>query len=175
MGALHVLVNNAAVIRRAAFLEYGDSDWEETIAVNLRAAFLCAQEAARDMVRQGIRGRIVNISSVGGMAAHADLCAYDASKAGMDMLTRSAATALAPMGITVNSVSPGAIEVDRNREEFAGPSAARRWKGVIPLGHWGRPEDIANAVIFLASGEAGFVTGHTLVVDGGQTIALSSP
>ena len=175
MGAIHVLVNNAAVIRRAPFLEFSEKDWEQTLAINLRAAFVCTQEAARAMVLQGIRGRIVNISSVGGMLAHTDLCAYDASKAGMDMLTRSAAAALGPRGITVNSVSPGAIEVKRNKSEFAGASAVRRWKSVIPLGHWGRPEDIANAVIFLASDEARFITGHTLVVDGGQTIALSSP
>ena len=175
MGAVHVLVNNAAVVRRAPFLDFSEKDWEETIAVNLRAAFVCAQEAARAMARQGIRGRIINISSVGGLLAHSELCAYDASKAGMDMLTRSAAVELAPRGITVNSVSPGAIGVERNKLEFAGAAAARRWKGVIPLGHWGRPEDIANAVVYLASEEAGFVTGHTLVVDGGQTIALTSP
>jgi len=175
MGALHVLVNNAAIVRCAPFLEYRLEDWEATFAINLRAAFLCAREAARMMVRAGIRGRIINISSIGGMLAHTDLCAYDASKAGMDMLTRSAAAALGPRGITVNSVSPGAIEVKRNKSEFAGASAVRRWKSVIPLGHWGRPEDIANAVIFLASDEARFITGHTLVVDGGQTIALSSP
>ena len=175
MGAIHVLVNNAAVVRRAPFLEFREKDWEETIAVNLRAAFVCAQEAARAMVEQRIRGRIVNISSIGGMHSHSNLCAYDASKAGMDMLTRSAAVELAPRGITVNSVSPGAIKVERNKDEFAGASAVRRWKSVIPLAHWGRPEDIANAVIYLASDEAGFITGHTLVVDGGQTIALSSP
>jgi NAD(P)-dependent dehydrogenase (short-subunit alcohol dehydrogenase family) len=175
MGAVHVLVNNAAIIRRASFLEFSDNDWDETLSVNLRAAFLCAQEAARAMVRQGIKGRIINISSVGGMIAHADLCAYDASKAGMDMLVRSMAVALASHGITVNSVSPGAIAVERNRDEFADASAVEKWKSVIPVGHWGRPEDVAGAVMYLASEEAGFITGHTLVVDGGQTIALTSP
>jgi glucose 1-dehydrogenase len=175
MGAVHVLVNNAAIIRRASFLEFSDSDWEETFSVNLRAAFLCAQEVARAMVRQGTRGRIINISSVGGMIAHADLCAYDASKAGMDMLVRSMAVALAPHGITVNSVSPGAIAVERNKDEFADASAVERWKTVIPVGHWGRPEDVAGAVMYLASEDSAFVTGHTLVVDGGQTIALTSP
>jgi NAD(P)-dependent dehydrogenase (short-subunit alcohol dehydrogenase family) len=175
MGAVHVLVNNAAVVRRAPLLDFSEKDWEATFAVNLRAAFICVQEAARSMVSLGIRGRIVNISSVGGMLAHSNLCAYDVSKAGLDMLTRSAAVELAPRGITVNSVSPGAIQVERNTDEFAAPSAVRRWKRVIPIGHWGVPDDIAKAVIYLASDEAGFVTGHTLVVDGGQTIALSSP
>jgi NAD(P)-dependent dehydrogenase (short-subunit alcohol dehydrogenase family) len=175
MGSIHVLVNNAAIVRRAPFLEFSETDWEETLAVNLQAAFICAQESARAMVRQGIRGRIINISSVGGMIAHADLCAYDASKAGMDMLVRSMAVALASRGITVNSVSPGAIAVERNKDEFADASAAERWKTVIPVGHWGRPEDVAGAVMYLASDEAEFITGHTLVVDGGQTIALTSP
>jgi NAD(P)-dependent dehydrogenase (short-subunit alcohol dehydrogenase family) len=175
MGALHVLVNNAAIIRRSSFLEFTESDWEDTIAVNLRASFVCAQEAARAMVRLGIRGRIVNVSSVGGMLAHADLCAYDTSKAALDMLTRSAAVALAPRGITVNAVSPGAIEVERNRDELSGAETERRWRSIIPLGHWGQPSDIAHAVIYLASEEAQFVTGHVLVVDGGQTVALASP
>lgn len=175
MGAVHVLVNNAAVIRRAAFLEFGDAAWEETMAVNLRAVFLCSQEIARDMVRRGIRGRIIAVSSVGGMIAHADLCAYDASKAGVDMLVRSMAVALAVSGITVNSVSPGAIAVERNADEFTGADAGERWKKVIPVGHPGQPEDVAAAVMYLASDDAGFVTGHTLVVDGGQTVALTSP
>jgi NAD(P)-dependent dehydrogenase (short-subunit alcohol dehydrogenase family) len=175
MGALHVLVNNAAVVRRASFLDYSESDWDETIAVNLRGPFICAQEAARAMARLAIRGRILNISSVGGMLAHANLCAYDASKAGLDMLTRSEAVALAPLGITVNSVCPGAIRVERNRDEFAGAEAERLWKRIIPLGTGGQPEDVAAAVVFLASEEAGFITGHVLVVDGGQSITLYSP
>lgn len=175
LGPIHVLVNNAAVIRRARFLEYRQDDWDETIAVNLRAAFLCAQEAARAMVAQRIRGRIINLSSVGAIRAHSDLCAYDASKAAIETLTRSIAVALAAHGITVNSVSPGAIAVERNKDEFAGAEAVQRWKSAIPLGHWGRPEDIAGAVMYLASEEAGFVTGHTLVVDGGQTITLACP
>jgi NAD(P)-dependent dehydrogenase (short-subunit alcohol dehydrogenase family) len=175
MGAVHVLVNNAAIVRRAPFLDFSEKDWQETFAVNLHAAFVCTQEAARAMVKQRIHGRIINISSVGGLIAHSQLCAYDASKAGMDMFTRSVAVELAPLSITVNSVSPGAIQVERNLDEFAEASAVRRWKRVIPLGHWGKPEDIAHAVMYLASDEAGFVTGHTLVVDGGQTIALSSP
>jgi NAD(P)-dependent dehydrogenase (short-subunit alcohol dehydrogenase family) len=175
MGAIHVLVNNAAIVRRAAFLEFTEADWDETLAVNLRGTFLCTQEAARAMVRLGIRGRIVNISSVGGMLAHADLCAYDASKAAIDMLTRSAAFALGSHGIAVNAVSPGAIEVERNRDEFEGEQGAARWRNIIPFGRWGRPEDIARAVLFLAADETQFLTGQVLVVDGGQTIALASP
>jgi NAD(P)-dependent dehydrogenase (short-subunit alcohol dehydrogenase family) len=175
MGALHVLVNNAAVVHRASFLDYSESDWDETIAVNLRGPFICAQEAARAMARLEIRGRILNISSIGGMLAHSNLCAYDASKAGLDMLTRSEAVALAPLGITVNAVCPGAIHVERNQDEFAGPQAEQLWKRIIPLGAAGQPVDVAAAVVFLASEEAGFITGHVLVVDGGQSATLYSP
>jgi NAD(P)-dependent dehydrogenase (short-subunit alcohol dehydrogenase family) len=175
LGPLHVLVNNAAVVRRASFLDYGEREWEETFAVNLRAAFICTQEAARTMIAQGIQGCIVNVSSVGGLLAHANLCAYDASKAGLDMLTRCTALELASQGIRVNSVVPGAIEVQRTKDEHAGATMVRRWRKLIPLGHRGQPEDIAKAVIFLASDDARFVTGQTLVVDGGQTIVLSGP
>jgi L-rhamnose 1-dehydrogenase len=173
VGPLHILVNNAAVVRWASFLDYAESDWNETFTINLRAPFLMTQEVARAMVRLGIRGRIINISSVGGIVAHEDLCAYDASKAALDMLTRSAAVALGPQGITVNSVCPGAIKVERNREEFAGSETEGWWQKVIPLGHAGLPQDIAHAVIFLASEEAQFVNGHVLVVDGGQSIAMA--
>ena len=173
MGPLHVLVNNAAVVRRGSFLDFAQADWDETLAVNLRAAFLISQETARAMVRMGIRGRIVNISSVGGLIAHEDLCAYDSSKAALDMLTRAAAVDLGRHGITVNSVCPGAIKVERNQAEFDGPGTEQWWQNVIPVGHWGQPEDIAQAVIFLASDEAQYVTGHVLVVDGGQSIGLA--
>jgi NAD(P)-dependent dehydrogenase (short-subunit alcohol dehydrogenase family) len=127
------------------------------------------------MVEKGIRGRIVNVSSVGGTLAHRGLCAYDAAKAGMDMLTRCMAVELAPHGITVNAVVPGAIEVDRNRALFASAENAREWKKFIPLGRWGQPEDVARVVVFLASEDAAFVNGQALVVDGGQTAVLPEP
>jgi len=175
MGRIDVVVNNAAIVRWAPFLDFRVSDWDETLAVNLRGAFLCAQEAARAMVARHIKGRIINISSIGGILAHDRLCAYDAAKGGMAMLTRCAALELAPHGITVNEIAPGAIEVDRTRREFEGPGMARRWKKIIPVGEWGQPEDIARAVLFLASDDAHYITGQTFVVDGGQSIRLSQP
>jgi NAD(P)-dependent dehydrogenase (short-subunit alcohol dehydrogenase family) len=175
LGRIDVLINNAAVVHRAPFLEYPLPEWDRSFAVNLRGAFLCAQAAARVMVERGTRGRIINMSSVGGMLAHEHLCAYDSAKAGIQMLTRGIALELAPFGITANCIAPGAIEVDRNRAEFVGAATVRGWKKIIPLGHWGRPEDIAQAVVFLCSDDAGFITGQTLVIDGGQTIALSRP
>jgi NAD(P)-dependent dehydrogenase (short-subunit alcohol dehydrogenase family) len=175
MGKVDVVVNNAAVVHRSSLLEIPETAWEETFAVNLRAALLCTQVAARSMIACGIRGRIINISSVGGLLAHDDLCAYDASKAGMLALTRCAARELARHGITVNAVVPGAIEVARTQGEFAGVESADRWQDIIPVGHRGNPDDVARAVLFLAAEEAAFITGQAFVVDGGQTITLSQP
>lgn len=175
LGKINVVVNNAATVLRATFLDFAVEDWDRTFAVNLRGAFLLTQAAARSMVDKGTGGRIVNISSIGGLLAHDSLCAYDAAKAGMNMLTRCAALELGPHGITVNTIAPGAIEVDRNKQEFEGNAATQYWKKTIPVGHWGRTEDIARAVVFLASPDAGFINGQTLVVDGGQSIMLSQP
>ena len=175
MGRIDILVNNAAVVRHAPFLSFPTEDWDWTLSVNLRGVFLCSRAVARSMIEKGIRGRIVNVSSVGGTFAHRGLCAYDAAKAGMDSLTRCMAVELARHGITVNAVVPGAIEVDRNRAEIASAENALRWKKVIPLGRWGQPEDVARVVVFLASEDAGFVNGQALVVDGGQTAVLSEP
>ncbi|MFH1006414.1 MAG: SDR family oxidoreductase [Candidatus Latescibacterota bacterium] len=173
LGRVDVLVNNAATVIRAPFLDFALADWDQTFAVNLRGAFLLSQAAARSMNDGGIKGRIINISSVGGMIAHDSLCAYDAAKAGMNMLTRCAARELGPLGITVNAIVPGAIEVDRTKEEFADPARSDRWKRVIPVGRRGQPEEIARAVVFLASQDAGFINGQTLVIDGGQSVVLS--
>jgi NAD(P)-dependent dehydrogenase (short-subunit alcohol dehydrogenase family) len=175
IGRIDILVNNAAVVCHAPFLSFTTRDWDWTLSVNLRSAFLCSQAVARGMVEEGTRGRIVNVSSVGGTLAHRGLCAYDAAKAGMEGLTRCMAVELAPHGITVNAVVPGAIEVDRNRKELATAGNARTWQRLIPLGRWGQPEDVARVVVFLASEDAGFVTGQAVAVDGGQSVVLSEP
>lgn len=163
-GRLDLLVNNAGVQTWQPFLEVGEADWDRTIDTNLKGTFLCTQAAARHMAAHG-GGSIVNIGSGCNKLPFPNLAAYSASKAGIEMLTRAAAIELGPLGIRVNCVAPGAIEVERTRLES--PDYAARWGGITPLGRVGTPADVGRAVVFLASDAASFCTGQTVWVDGG--------
>ncbi len=158
-GRLDLLVNNAGIFFRAKFAEVTEEQWDRILDANLKAQFLCAQAAAPLMKRHG-RGRIINISSIGGLLAWPDYTHYCVSKAGVIMLTRCLARTLAPE-IMVNSVAPGTIQFPG---ELPDETQIRR----TPLGHNGSGEDVAGAVAFLAQAE--FITGQVLVVDGGRTI-----
>lgn len=171
LGGLGILVCNAARIQRKPFLEITDDDFRAMQATNLHGYFACAQDAARGMVAQGGGGRIVMISSINQAHASPDLAHYVASKGGVMMLARSMALELAPHGITVNLVAPGTIETDINRHMLADPAFRARKLAPVPLARAGTPEDVAGAVAYLASREAGYVTGSTITVDGGLTIA----
>lgn len=166
-GQIDVLVNNAAVTggpALAPFLEADDEHLDAVIDVNLKAAFRCAREAAR-LMRAG--GVIVNIGSVAAYAAQSEAAAYVASKAGLLGLTRSLALELAPYGIRAVFIAPGDIDTDASRD-LGGPTADERpWQRRTPLGRRGHPEDVAAAVAFACSDDASFVTGASLVVDGG--------
>ena len=166
-GSLDILVNNAGVTRDNLLLRMSDEDWDRVLAINLRGAFVCSRAAARTMIRQR-RGAIVNIASVVGVIGNAGQCNYSASKAGLIGLTKSSARELAGRGVTVNAVAPGYIQTamtdklaDEQRE------AVLR---TIPLQSLGTPEDIASAIVFLASDEARYITGHVLHVDGGMAM-----
>jgi NAD(P)-dependent dehydrogenase (short-subunit alcohol dehydrogenase family) len=163
-GAIDVLVNNAGVQTWTPFLDVTEAEWDMVIATNLKGCFLCTQAAARQMKAQG-RGSIVNIGSGCNKVPFPGLVAYTASKGGIEMLTKVAAVELGPLGIRVNCVAPGAIEVERTRLEDA--DYAGKWSKVAPLRRVGQPEDVAEAVVFLASDKASFVSGQTLWVDGG--------
>jgi 3-oxoacyl-[acyl-carrier protein] reductase len=163
-GAIDVLVNNAGVQTWTPFLDVTEEEWDLVIATNLKGCFLCTQAAARQMKTQG-RGAIVNIGSGCNKIAFPKLVAYTASKGGIEMLTKVAAVELGPLGIRVNCVAPGAIEIERTRIED--PNYAETWGRVAPLRRVGVPQDIADAVVFLASDKASFVSGQTIWVDGG--------
>jgi 3-oxoacyl-[acyl-carrier protein] reductase len=167
LGEIDVLVNNAAVSLGESFLETSLETWSRTIAVNLTGPFLCAQAVARAMVGAGTRGRIVNVASINSFAAERRAASYVASKGGIAMLTKAMAVDLAGHGIRVNAVAPGPIRTEATAALFdAEPYRSAIVQGV-PLGRSGDAAEVAAAVHFLASEEASFVTGETLVVDGG--------
>lgn len=161
---LDILVNNAGTQTWKPLLDLEEAEWDRVIRTNLKGCFLCTQRAARHMREHG-GGSIVNIGSGCNKIPFPNLSSYTASKGGIEMFTKSAAIELAPYGIRVNCVAPGAIEIERTRQEATG--YAETWAGVTPLGRVGQPLDVARAVAFLASGAADFITGQTLFVDGG--------
>ena len=169
-GEPEVLVNNAGLIDVELHVLEADEDWwDKVIDVNLKGEFLCALAAAKLMAPLG-RGSIINLSSGGGQRAHRGMVSYDAAKGGVDGMTRALALDLAPYGIRVNALAPGAINVMGLSEE----EAARRGE-TIPLGYVGAAEDMAGPAVFLASDESAYVTGVVLSVDGGLLAQQRSP
>ena len=163
-GRLDILVNNAGMQVWAPLLELAEEDWDRVIDTNLKGCFLCTQQAARHMKDHG-GGRIVNIGSGCNKVAFPNLVSYTASKGGMEQFTKVAAVELGAHGITVNCVAPGAILIERTAlesDDYAG-----KWGRLTPMGRVGQPSDVAEAVAFLCTDAAEFVTGQTLLVDGG--------
>ena len=165
LGGLDCMVNNAGRQTFASILELSEEDWDKTIKTNLKGSFLCTQIAARVLKEQGRGGSIINIGSGANKQPFLNLVDYCASKGGLEQLTRVSACELGQYGIRVNCVAPGAIEIERTREES--PDYAGTWSPLTPMGRIGLPEDIANMVVHLASDAAEFVTGQTVYVDGG--------
>jgi glucose 1-dehydrogenase len=176
-GTVHILVANAGIERPAAIQDMSLADWQAVIDVNLTGALLTARAATREFLRRGPQpdrsaatGKIVFTSSVHEIIPWAFQVNYAASKAGIGMLMRSLAQELAPMKVRVNSVAPGAIRTPINTQAWQTEAAREKLLGLIPYGRIGEPDDVARAVVWLASDAADYVTGATLVVDGGMTL-----
>ena len=163
---LDILVNNAGMSIRGRFWEVTDAEWEEQVNVNFRSPFVLAQHAARQMIEREVRGRIVNVSTIGVHACHPDAAVYDSAKGAVEAMTRNMGYELAPYGISVNCVVPGAIADRPNATET--PESWEVAKQNIPFGRLGRSEDIAAAVRFFCLPETEFTTGQALIIDGGH-------
>jgi NAD(P)-dependent dehydrogenase (short-subunit alcohol dehydrogenase family) len=166
-GPFDVLINNAGIYPLRPLLEIDDAEWRAMIDANLGSIHLCTQAAAKGMIANGIEGAIVNITSIEAHVPAMLHAHYTAAKAGAAMYTRNAALELGPHGIRVNAVAPGLIDYPELASLW--PEGVRRWKEKAPLGRLGDRTDVANACLFLASPAASFITGATLVVDGGIT------
>jgi acetoin reductase-like protein len=175
-GRLDVLVNNAGRLITRAFMDVTEADWDATLGLDLKSVFFATQATARVMIAAGAAGRIVNIASISGRSGRPDQTPYAAAKAGVISLTRSAALALAPHGITVNAVCPGVVDTPLTRQlhieraKAAGitpEESLRRMLARVPLGRIETPEDVAGVVAFLCSPDSAYITGQTLNVCGG--------
>jgi 3-oxoacyl-[acyl-carrier protein] reductase len=172
LGRIDVLINNAGIARKSAFLDTDSAAWDRTIAVNLRGMFLVAQEVARRMVADGGGGAIVNMASTNALGGEQDFADYNASKGGVLQLTRTMAVELGPLGVRVNCVCPGFIDTPLNRALGTEQDFLAYERDRIPLGRRGTSEEVAALYAFLASDEASFVHGAAVVVDGGQTAVM---
>ena len=169
LGGVDVLVNNAGIAISGTILDLSDEDFDRTMAVNLKSAFAATQVAARRMVEDGVKGSIVNMSSVNAVMTIPGILAYNVSKGGLSQLTRNAAVALSEHGIRVNAIGPGTILTDLVRKSiFTSEEARRSVMSRTPLRRAGEPHEIASIALFLATAESSYITGQVIYADGGR-------
>jgi 3-oxoacyl-[acyl-carrier protein] reductase len=165
---IDILVNNAGITKDGLLLRMGEAEWDAVLNVNLKGTFNCIKAVSKVMVKQR-SGKIISIASIIGLIGNAGQANYSASKAGVIALTKTAAKELAARNINVNAVAPGFIETDMTAKL---PEQIReKMKEAIPLGRFGSPDDVAKVIVFLASEEAGYITGQTVVIDGGMVMS----
>ncbi|HLH54318.1 MAG TPA: glucose 1-dehydrogenase [Verrucomicrobiae bacterium] len=167
LGQIDILVNNAGVEKNADFWSVSEQDYDLVLNVNLKGVFFATQFFVRHLMETKRPGRIINMSSVHEELPFPHFAPYCMSKGGMKMMTRDLAIELAPLGITINSIAPGAIETPINSKLLHDPAKLKTLLGNIPLGRLGKPEDVAGVVAFLASADADYITGTTIFADGG--------
>lgn len=168
-GKLDILVNNAGIAPFKAFLEMTEEDWDKVLDINLKGQFLCAQAAAKEMVKNNW-GRIINIASIASGqvgTGFPQIAHYCASKGGVTAMTEALADELTPMGINVNAIGPGMIETAMTEGILADEQTSKAYLARIPKGRFGKPEDIGYLAVYLASDEADYITGATIFIDGG--------
>lgn len=166
MGGVDILVNNAGIIRRSPAETYPASDWDATVEIDLNAAFFLSQAAGRVMLEKG-RGKIINVCSVLAFQGGMNVVAYSAAKHGMAGLTKALANEWASRGVNVNAIAPGYIATELTSALQNNPDRSKALLDRTPIGRWGRPQDLAGAVLFLASPASDFIHGAVLPVDGG--------
>lgn len=171
-GGLDILVNNAGICPFVEWFDMTEEIFERVHQVNLKGAFLCSQQASRIMRDQGRGGRIISLSSISALVGGSFQTHYTPTKAGIRSLMQSLAIVLGPYGITCNSILPGTILTEINREHYQDPAVFARDSGRVPLGRLGQPEDIAGVAAFLASDDARYVNGADILVDGGLFVNL---
>jgi len=166
-GGIDILVNNAArpLVRKQLF-EISEDDWDQEVDTNLKGYHLCCQAVAKTMIERK-KGNIINIASISAIRVLTVRGAYSISKAGVVMLTKMLAVELGPYNIRVNAIAPGMVKTQRSRPSWGNPKALKQIEASIPLGRLAEPSDIASAALFLASEASRYITGHTIVVDGG--------
>lgn len=169
LGGLDILVHAVGVNQRVPVLDTTDDDWDRIVGINLSSAFRLGRAAGRHMVDAGW-GRQVYCSSVSGLLAHPEHGPYAASKGGINQLLRVMAREWAPRGVTVNAIAPGYTETDLTRTHLDKPGVRERYTSLVPAGRLGSVDDLTGPVLFLASDQAAFVTGHVMYVDGGRTL-----
>jgi len=170
-GSIDVLVNNAGIARDTPFIDISEEEWDLMLDTHLKGSYLCSQQVARSMIGAGRGGTIINISSIKGSQPVPLALHYSAAKAGLESLTRGTAYELAPYGIRVNAIEPGATVSGMTHPFLAKPDIKKRMLESIPLHRIGTPEDVGNLVVFLASSESDYITGAIIPVDGGVLTA----
>ncbi|MYB77168.1 MAG: SDR family oxidoreductase [Chloroflexi bacterium] len=171
-GKLDIMAAIAGIALEHDFVDIKDDDWHRVAAVNMHGVYICDQVAARQMVEQGHGGRIINMSSVNGLMGEEELAAYNTSKGAVTLLTKSAAIDLAKHEITVNCLAPGYIRTPLTDESIADEAWINEYLKRVPFRRVGEPEEVADCAVFLASDLSRYVTGHALVVDGGQIAVI---